>query len=68
MAQFKSSLNSPKVSVKLQGGHGSSDATTQKTKIQAMPSVKPTGKSDIKFTVQPSGTRGTGTEAGKPRD
>jgi len=68
MAQFKSSLNSPKVSVKLQGGMGSSDAVTQKTSIQKAPSVKSTGMSDIKYTVQPSGTHGAGTTAGKPRD
>ena len=66
MAVFKSSLQSPPVKVKLQGGHSSSDATTQKTKIQSAPSVKATGKSDVKYTVQPSGTKGTSTTAGKP--
>ena len=43
----------------MQGGYGSSEATTQKTSIQDAPSVKSTGTSDIKFTVQPSGTRGS---------
>lgn len=66
MAQFKSSLQSPPVKVALQGGMGSSDATTQKVKMQATPSVKATGMSDIKYTVQPSGTHGVGTSAGKP--
>jgi hypothetical protein len=50
----------------MQGGMGSSDAVTQKTSIQSAPSVKSTGKSDIKYTVQPSGTKGVGTTAGKP--
>ena len=67
MAVFKSNLQSPPVKVAMQGGMGSSEATTQKTGIQSAPSVKSTGKSDIKFTVQPSGTRGSGTTAGKPR-
>jgi hypothetical protein len=56
---FKSSLQSAPVKVAMQGGHGSSDAVTQKTSIQDAPSSKATGKSDIKFTVQPSGTRGS---------
>ena len=56
---FKSSLQSAPVKVAMQGGYGSSDATTQKTSIQDAPSAKATGKSDIKFTVQPSGTRGS---------
>jgi hypothetical protein len=68
MAQFKSSLNSPKVSVKLQGGMGSSDAVTQKTSIQKKAGTTNPGASDIKYTVQPSGTHGAGTTAGKPRD
>jgi hypothetical protein len=67
MATMKSSLTTKVPSPKNQGGHGSSEATTQKTGIQKAPSVKSTGMSDIKFTVQPSGTRGSGTEAGKPR-
>jgi hypothetical protein len=56
---FKSSLQSAPVKVAMQGGHGSSEAVTQKTSIQDAPSVKSTGKSDIKYTVQPSATRGT---------
>jgi len=56
---FKSSLQSAPVKVAMQGGYGSSDAVTQKTSIQDAPSVKATGKSDIKYTVQPSGTRGS---------
>jgi len=66
MTQFKSNLQSPPVRVAMQGGMASSDAVTQKTSIQAMPSVKSTGKSDIKYTTQPSGTKGVGTTAGKP--
>ena len=57
--QMKASLSTKVPSPANQGGHGSSEATTQKTSIQDAPSVKATGKSDIKYTVQPSGTRGS---------
>ena len=66
MATMKSSLTTKVPSPKNQGGHGSSDATTQKTKIQAKAGSAKPGASTIKFTVQPSGTKGTGTTAGKP--
>ena len=57
--QMKASLSTKVPSPANQGGHGSSEATTQKTSIQDAPSVKSTGTSDIKYTVQPSGTRGS---------
>jgi hypothetical protein len=59
MATMKSSLTTKVPSPKNQGGHGSSEAVTQKTSIQSAPSVKSTGTSDIKYTVQPSGIRGS---------
>jgi len=62
----KSSMSSNVPKPKMQGGHGSSDAVTQKTKIQPKLGPNGTGKSTIKYTVQPSGTKGTGTTAGKP--
>ena len=66
MATLKSSLTTKVPSPKNQGGHGSSEATTQKTSIQSKtPAAKP-GPSTIKFTIQPSGTHGAGT-VGKPR-
>ena len=66
MATMKSSLTTKVPSPANQGGHGSSDATTQKTKIQAKASASKSGASNVVFTVQPSGTKGTGTTAGKP--
>jgi len=66
MATMKSSLTTKVPAPKNQGGHGSSDATTQKTKIQPKSGPAKTGKSTQVYTVQPSGTRGTGTTAGKP--
>jgi len=42
-----------------QGGHGSSDATTQKTKIQPKRGPEATGDSTILYTVQPAGIKGT---------
>ena len=42
-----------------QGGHGSSEAVTQKTKIQSKQGANKTGSSEIKYAVQPSGTRGS---------
>jgi hypothetical protein len=42
-----------------QGGHGSSDATTQKTKIQPKRGPEATGDSTILYTAQPAGTKGT---------
>ena len=67
MAVKKSSLTTDVPKPKMQGGHGSSDATTQKTKIQPKASLAKPGASSILFTKQPSGTKGVGTTAGKPR-
>ena len=66
MATMKSSLTTKVPSPANQGGHGSSDATTQKTKIQKKSGPVGTGSSNVLYTKQPSGTRGTGTTAGKP--
>jgi hypothetical protein len=67
MATMKSSLTTKVPSPKNQGGHGSSDAVTQKTKIQPKKGPESTGKSTILYSKQPSGTPGVGTTAGKPR-
>ena len=42
-----------------QGGHSSSDATTQKVKIQPKAGVSKPGASSILYTKQPSGTKGS---------
>jgi len=42
-----------------QGGHSSSDATTQKTKIQPKRGPEATGASTVLYTVQPAGIKGT---------
>ena len=55
----KASLTTKVPSPKMQGGHGSSDATTQKTKIQKKSGPVGTGKSTVKYSAQPSATRGT---------
>ena len=55
----KASLTTKVPSPAKQGGHSSSDAVTQKTSIQKKRGPEGTGKSDIKYTVQPSGTKGT---------
>ena len=67
MATMKSSLTTKVPSPKNQGGHGSSEAVTQKTKIQSKKGSENPGSSTILYSVQPSGTKGTGTTAGKPR-
>jgi hypothetical protein len=67
MATKKASLTTDVPRPKNQGGHGSSEATTQKTRIQPKAGASKAGASDILYTVQPSGTRGSGTNAGKPR-
>ena len=54
-SSFTTSVRNPKN----QGGHGPSDATTQKTKIQPKSGPAATGKSTQVYTVQPSGTKGT---------
>jgi hypothetical protein len=56
---MKSSLTTSVPKPKNQGGHGSSEATTQKTKIQPKVSSTNPGKSTQVYTVQPSGTRGS---------
>lgn len=66
MATMKSSLTTKVPSPKNQGGHGSSQATTQKTAIQKKSGPAATGKSTIKYSAQPSGTKGTGNTVGKP--
>ena len=55
----KASLTTKVPSPAKQGGHSSSDAVTQKTAIQKKRGPEGTGKSDIKYTAQPSGTKGT---------
>lgn len=42
-----------------QGGHGSSDAVTQKTKIQSKSGSSKPGASEIKYSAMPSGTKGS---------
>ena len=66
MATMKSSLTSKVPSPKNQGGHSTSDATTQKTSIQKKSGPVGTGSSNVLYSKQPSGTKGTGTTAGKP--
>jgi len=60
----KSSMTSSVPKPKMQGGHGK--APVQPAKIQAKSGPAGTGKSTIKYSVQPSGTKGVGTTAGKP--
>jgi hypothetical protein len=67
MATLKSSLTTKVPSPKNQGSNGSSDAVTQKTKIQSKKGPESTGKSTILYSVQPSGTKGVGTTASVPR-
>jgi hypothetical protein len=52
MATMKSSLTTKVPSPKNQGGHGSSDATTQKTKIQSKSGPAKTGASNVVYTNQ----------------
>lgn len=66
MATLKSSLTTKVPSPKNQGGHGSSEAVTQKTKIQPKAGLTKPGASTILYSKQPSGTKGVGT-TGKPR-
>ena len=65
MAKSSMTTNVPKPAN--QGGHASSDATTQKTKIQPKLGPNKTGASSVLYSKQPSGTKGSGTTAGKPR-
>jgi hypothetical protein len=55
----KASLTTKVPSPANQGGHGSSDATTQKTKIQPKASASKSGASNVKYSAMPSGTRGS---------
>ena len=66
MATMKSSLTTKVPSPANQGGHGSSDATTQKTGIQSKAGASKSKPSTSLYSKQPSGTKGTGTTAGKP--
>lgn len=66
MATLKSGLTTKVPKPALQGGHSSSQATTQKTKIQPKASASKSGASNVKYSAQPSGTRGSGNTAGKP--
>ena len=59
MATTKASLTTKVPKPANQGGHGSSDATTQKTKIQSKAGSTKPGASSILYTKQPSGTRGS---------
>jgi hypothetical protein len=59
MATMKSSLTTKVPAPKNQGGHGSSDATTQKTGIQKKTSANMPGASTVLYTVQPAGTKGS---------
>jgi hypothetical protein len=67
MATLKSSLTPKVPSPANQGGLGSSEAVTQKTKMQPKRGPEGTGMSTVLYSVQPSGTPGVGTTAGKPR-
>ena len=63
---MKSSFTTNVPEPKNQGGHGSSEAVTQKTKIQSKSGPAKTGSTTMNYSKQPSGTKGTGTTAGKP--
>ena len=59
MATTKSSLTTKVPSPANQGGHGSSEAVTQKTAIQKKSGPVGTGASTVKYSAMPSGTRGS---------
>jgi hypothetical protein len=67
MATLKSSLTTKVPSPKNQGSMGNSASVTQKTKIQPKASASKSGASNVLYSKQPSGTKGVGTTAGKPR-
>ena len=67
MATLKSSLTTKVPSPKNQGSMGSSASVTQNIKMQPKRGPEGTGMSNILYTKQPSGTKGVGTTAGKPR-
>ena len=56
---MKSSLTTKVPSPANQGGHGSSDATTQKTGIQKKAGADMPGASTVLYTTQPAGTKGS---------
>jgi len=56
---MKSSLTTKVPSPANQGGHGSSEATTQKTGIQKKTGADKPGASTILYTVQPAGIKGS---------
>jgi len=66
MATTKASLTSSVPKPANQGGHRASAETVQKVKIQPKVGQAKPGPSTILYTKQPSGTKGTGTAAGKP--
>lgn len=66
MATLKASLSTSVPKPKNQGGHSSSAAVTQKTGIQSKLGPAKPGAAKIVFTDQPKGTKGSGTNAGKP--
>jgi len=59
MAVTKASLTTSVPKPKNQGGHGSSEAVTQKTKIQPKIGPAKTGPSTVLYSKQPSGTKGS---------
>ena len=66
MATMKASLTTSVPKPANQGGHRASAETVQKTKIQAKATQAKPGPTTVLYTKQPSGTKGTGTTAGKP--
>ena len=56
---MKSSMTTKVPKPANQGGHGSSQATTQKTAIQKKVGANKPGASTIVYTKQPSGTKGS---------
>ena len=57
--QMKASLTTKVPSPANQGGHGSSEAVTQKTKIQPKAGAAKANASTQVYSKMPSGTRGT---------
>lgn len=59
MAVTKASLTTSVPKPKNQGGHGSSEAVTQKVKIQAKAGAADPKPATNLYSKQPSGTKGT---------
>jgi hypothetical protein len=57
--QTKASLTTKVPSPANQGGHGSSEAVTQKTKIQSKAGSAKPGASSVLYSKMPTATRGT---------